>query len=188
VHFKPKSPLPTGKEASDAIEAIFAPGAGTRLECLSMTAAVEYYSLLKGLGKSKFNAMFPGGTGLEISSDPAHFPTSLGAGNKYRIIALGSKNEVLPGDWVYFQNFADYTAKHPGGYWQGENAIYLGGGKYRGFGVAAMSENDMNQELVNQYNAGLPAADQKTVAQLVAAGRGLLLSPVVRPQIANLVP
>jgi hypothetical protein len=190
MYFKPKSPLPSGKEASDAIEAIFAPGAGTRLECMAMTVAVEYYSLLKGLGKVKFNAKFPGGVGLEIStrlSTSAH-PTFYGSTRVYKNLTLSNKNEVLPGDWVYFKNFADYLVKHPGGSWQGENAIYLGGGKYRGFGVSAMTETDMNKELVRVYNLGLPAADKKTLANLLAAGRGLQLSPVFRPDIGKLVP
>ncbi len=190
MHFEPKSPLPVGKEASDAIEAIFAPGADSRLECQSMTVAVEYYSLLKGLGKTKFNALFPGGVGLEISarlSTGAH-PTFYGSSRLYKKIALSSKSEILPGDWVYFKNFSDYLTKHPGGAWQGENAIYMGDGKYRGFGVSSMSETDMNAELVRVYNIGLPVADQKMVASLLAAGGGLLLNPVFRPDIAKLAP
>jgi protein-glutamine gamma-glutamyltransferase len=190
MHFTPKSPLPVGKDAADAIEAIFAPGANSRLECMAMTVAVEYYSLLKGLGKAKFNALFPGGAGLEIStrlSGSAH-PTFYGATKLYKNMTLSSKSEVLPGDWVYFKNFADYLTKHPDGYWQGENAIYMGGGKYRGFGVSSLSEADLNAELVRVYNQGLPAADQKTVADLLAEGGGLLLAPVFRPDIAKLAP
>jgi hypothetical protein len=190
MHFEPKSPLPAGKEASDAIEAIFAPGADTRLECQSMTVAVEYYSLLKGLGKTKFNALFPGGAGLEISarlSTGAH-PTFYGSDRLYKNITLSSKSEILTGDWVYFKNFADYLTKQPGGAWQGENAVYMGGGKYRGFGVSSMAEADMNTELVRVYNLGLPVADQKTVADLLAAGGGLQLSPVFRPDIVKLAP
>jgi hypothetical protein len=184
-NFVLKSPLPAGKQASDAIEAIFAPGAGTRLECLSMTVAIEYYAMLKGLGAAAFNARFP--AGITISTAPTD-PLTHGPGKKYNIIAVASKEDILPGDWVYFKNFHDYTARVPGGYWQGENAIYLGGGKYRGFGVAAMSENDLNQELVNQYNAhGVPVLS-KTVADLLADGGGLLLSPVIRPIISTLAP
>jgi hypothetical protein len=187
MHFKPKSPLPVGKEASDAIEAIFAPGAGTRLECLSMTVAVEYYSLLKGLGKAKFNALFPGAAGIEISARPSH-PLFSGTARKYKIITVANRNELLPGDWVYFRNFSDYLVKHPGGYWQGENAVYQGNGKFRGFGVPSLSEADMNKELVKQYNNGLPAAAKRTVADLIATGGGRLPSPVIRPEIAKLTP
>ena len=192
--FIPKSPLPAGKEASDAIEAIFALGAGTRLECYATTVAIEYYSLLKGLGKDKFNALYPGGAGLEISTRIGHIPTFHTSTRKYKIVTVSSKSEILPGDWVYFKNFPDYLSKHPGGSWQGENAIYLGDGKYQGFGVDRLNEDDMNKKLVEKYNTGLPAADNKTVADLVATdcggGRhcGLRLGNVVRPIISRLAP
>jgi protein-glutamine gamma-glutamyltransferase len=190
MRFKPKSPLPPGKKASDAIEAIFAPGAGTRLECMAMTVAVEYYSLLKGLGKAKFNARFPAGAGLEIStrlSGGTH-PTFYGATRLYENITISSSSDLLPGDWVYFKNFADYLIRHPGGAWQGENAIYLGGGKFRGFGVRELTETGMNAELVRVYNNGLPAAARKTTADLAAEGGGLKMAPVFRPDIAKLSP
>jgi hypothetical protein len=185
VDFKLKSPLPAGKHPSDAIAAIFAPGAGTRLECFSMTIAIEYYSLLKGLGAAKFNAKFP--AGIEITANPSAAPLTQGADKKYDTIAVAGKSEILPGDWVYFKNFKDYLVKHPSGYWQGENAIYLGGGMYRGFGVSPLAEAALNQELVNQYNLGAPPP-AKTVADLIADGGGLLLNPVLRPIIAKVAP
>jgi hypothetical protein len=186
VHFVLQSPLPAGKNPSDAIEAIFAPGAGTRLECLSMTRAIEYRAMLKSIGAAQFDARFPGGAGIVISADPSAAPLLTPPDRKFEVIAVASKSEILPGDWVYFQNFQDYSAKVPGGYWQGENAIALGGGKFRGFGVAAMSETDLNQELVNKYNKG--AHTSKTVADLLADGGGLLLEPVVRPIAAKIAP
>ena len=185
VNFTLKSPLPPGKKPSDAVEAIFAPGAGTRLECLSMTLAIEFFSMLKALGPAKFNVKFA--AGIQISAEPSQ-PLYVGASRKYDIIAVGSKAEILPGDWVYFTNFHDYTTRVPGGYWQGENAIYLGGGKFRGFGVAELSEHDMNQELVNRYNTEGAPPLTKTVADLIADGGGLQLNPVIRPIISTLVP
>lgn len=183
VHFKTKSPLPAGKKPSDAIEAIFAPGAGTRLECLTMTVAIEYYSMLKAIGPAKFNAEFA--AGIDISTSPQLIATP---DKKYKIIAVASKSELLPGDWVYFKNFHDYTIRIPGGFWRGENAIYLGGGKYRGFGVLQKTENELNQELVDQYNNHSVPPLTKTVADLIADGGGLLLNPVVRPILSNIVP
>jgi hypothetical protein len=187
VDFVPKSPLPTGKNASDAIEAIFAPGAHTRLECLSMTAAIEYRAMLKSIGPAKFNAQFPGGAGIEIVARPS-FPLISGADKKFEVKAVASRSEILPGDWVYFKNFKDYTTRVVGGYWQGENAIALGGGMFRGFGVAAMSETDLNQELVNRYNNDATPILTKTVADLLADGGGLLLSPVIRPVMSKIAP
>jgi hypothetical protein len=187
VDFKLKSPLPSGKQPSDAIAAIFAPGAHTRLECFSMTVAIQYYSILKGLGAGKFNARFP--AGIEISAGaniPSEQPLLRGPAKKYVVVAVATKSELLPGDWVYFKNFRDYLAKNPGGYWQGENAIYLGGGMFRGFGVNALTESDLDQELVKQYNLG--PGSSNTVADLITDGGGLLLSPVIRPVIAKVAP
>jgi hypothetical protein len=185
VDFKLKSPLPAGKHPSDAILAIFAPGAGTRLECLAMTRTIEYYAMLKAIGAAKFDAQFAGG--IEISQVPGVFlytePT-----RKYQILTVANKSEMLPGDWVYFKNFKDYTTRVPGGFWQGENAFCLGGGKYRGFGVAALSENDLNQELVTRYNSDGTPQLSKTVADLIADGGGLLLTPVIRPIISKIAP
>ena len=180
--------MKAGKKPSDAIAAIFASGARTRLECWSMTVAIEYYSMLKGLGAEKFDAQFAGGIRIWLNPDKEALIT--GPGKKYDVIAVASKTQILPGDWVYFKNFRDYLTRVPGGYWQGENAIYMDGGMYRGFGfvVAAKSENDLNQELVNQYNTGAKPRLSKTVADLVADGGGLLLSPVIRPIIAKISP
>ncbi len=94
---------------------------------------------------------------------------------------------MLPGDWVYFKNFADYTTKHPGGFWQGENALVMGDGIYRGFGVTNKTEAELNAELVKEYNAGLPASDQKTVDDLLKQGGGLLRTPVFRPNVSEIV-
>jgi hypothetical protein len=187
VNFKLKSPLPTGKEPSDAVEAIFAPGAGTRLECRAMSRAIEYRSMLKGLGAAKFNAQFPGGAGIDISLNPP-YPLIAGPDHKYEIITVASTSAILPGDRVYFKNFRDYRTRVPGGFWQGENAIALGGGKFRGFGVAALSEHDMNLELVDRYNRDGSPPLSKTVADLVADGGGLQFTPVIRPIISRIVP
>lgn len=177
--------LPAGKQPSDAVESIFAPAAGTQLECLTMTTAIEYYSLLKGLGKDKFNKKFAGGSQLIISV------RSLDRGgdivdNEYKSITA-TRDELLPGDWVYFKNFRDYPTKYPDGFWRGENAIVMSKGMYRGFGVANQSETDLNKELVKQYNDGLPASDKKTLADLLAEGGGLQQSPVFRPNTGKLV-
>ncbi len=193
AHFKPKSPLPSGKHASDAIKAIFAPGAHTRLECFSMTVAIEYRAMLTGMGEARFNAMFPGGAGIEISafsSKPAQQPFvgAAGAGRPYKVISVAGTSELLPGDWVYFKNFHDYQSRVPGGFWQGENAIYLGGGKYRGFGVVPQTEHDLNQELVNRYNNDALPHTTKTVADLIADGGGLLKWPVIRPDAPTIAP
>ena len=73
--------------------------------------------------------------------------------------------EILPGDWVYFWNCAQYHVKHPGGAWGRENAVYKGSGIFSGFEAAEMTEEQMNRELHKQYNDGLDPADQMTFSQ-----------------------
>ena len=184
VDFKMKSPLPTGKQPSDAIEAIFAPGAGTRLECLTMALAIQYYAMLRGLGADKFNENFAGG--IEIAKTGRQ-PLFQGPRKKYEVITVASKDQLLPGDWVYFQNFKDYRVKNPTGFWQGENSIYLGGGLYRGFGVDSLSEDEMNGKLVENYDVGA-SPPKHTVKDLIADGGGVQLNQVSRPIIAKLTP
>jgi hypothetical protein len=159
--------LKAGKQPSDAIEAIFKPGAGTELECNSTMVAIQYRAMLTALGAAGFNKKFPGGAGLIVS--PHHVPmppsgfTSHPFWQKglYKEITITGAKDLLPGDWVYFKNPADYSLKHPGGLWSGEHTMYLGNGKFRGFGVAEESEADLTKKLLAEYNKGLPAADQK---------------------------
>jgi hypothetical protein len=170
-HFEAKNPLPKGKEASDAVEAIFQPGAGTQLECMTMAIAIEYYSFMKGVGKEKFNKLYHGGFGLVIAnSGPALLKTILNP----PLLEESKKemSELLPGDYAYFKNFKDYGDKHPDGLWQGESVIYYGDNKFRGFGIAELDTEGILKELVKAYNEGLPEKDKKTVEALKAEGGG----------------
>lgn len=168
--FVVKTPLPSGKNTSDAIEAIFAPKAGTELECNSTLVAIQYRAMLKALGKAAFDKKFPNGAGVIIS--PHHRPPAgvskhpIWDKKLYKEVTIASSADLLPGDWVYFKNVDDYGDKHPGGFWTGEHALYLGGGKFRGFGTKELSEDDLKKELLREYNAGLDAADQKTLADV----------------------
>jgi|GEM_PF-5571292 len=158
--------------ASDAIEAIFENGAGTELECYSMLVAVQYRAMLKTLGRDAFNEKFPYGRGIIISR------SSAGSGvhpfweeNIYRVDPIKDpKTDLMPGDWVKFQNIADYSSKHPGGLWSGENAVYLGGGKFSGFGAQSLTEGQMLNELLEHYNRGLPPAEQKKLEDVPGLG------------------
>jgi protein-glutamine gamma-glutamyltransferase len=183
MYFVPKSPLPQGTEASDAIEAIFANGAGTRLDCWTIMVAIEYYALLQGVGKEKFNQMFPGGAGIEISwRGTTNWPNDTNRiFTKYKSVNLNSSGELLPGDWVYFRNFRDYLRLHPGGYLQGENAIYMGDGKFKGFGSGLKTENEMNQWLRDACYPEETLIEFHSVEDLKDEGGGLQLRGVKRP-------
>jgi hypothetical protein len=167
LRFTVKSPLPAGKEASDAIEAIFAKGAGTELECNSMLVAIQYRSMLKALGEEAFNEKFPKGQWIFIS--PHHraprgqVQHPLREMNLYEQVSIASSADLLPGDLVYFKNVPDYLERHPDGAWAGEHGLYLGGGMFRGFGIDEVDEEGLKKELLAEYNKGLPAEAQKTL-------------------------
>ncbi len=172
-HFEVKSPLPPGKEASDAIEAIFKPKSrATFLECLSMEVAVSYFSLLKTLGKEQFNKTFPRGSGIVITKEGMDF-LKTPIGGLFNELQVKSVSELIPGDLVYFKNFADYSDK-VGGFWAGENAVYYGNGKFRGFGTKILTEEEMLKELVAKYNQErkLYGPQARTVQDLKKEGGG----------------
>jgi hypothetical protein len=163
--FTLKTKLPAGKQPSDAVEAIFKPAAGTLLECNSTMVAIQYRAMLTLLGAAAFNKKFAGGAGLIIS--PHHVPPAgvaqhpIWSKGLYKEITITGEKDLLPGDWVYFKNIADYIDKHPGGAWSGEHAMYLGNHMFRGFGVKAMSQADLDAELLSKYNDGLLDSQKK---------------------------
>jgi len=77
------------------------------------------------------------------------------------VIEVPGVSDLIPGDWVYFQNYLDYQTLHPGGAFSGENAVYMGAGKYRGFGVDSMTFDQMVNYLQVQFNNKLPGSKQK---------------------------
>ena len=69
---------------------------------------------------------------------------------------FGHRN-VKIGDWVYFFNHPKYLLKHPGGAWQGENAVYtgddaIGNQLFSGLGAPNKTEAAMIAEMVGAYN------------------------------------
>jgi hypothetical protein len=155
--------------AHAAIDAIFKDGGATRLECNSAAQLVHYRALRETLGDDEFDRMFSGG---DVEHSLILCPEWLSIENpksKGKLIdppstamipklASGdlpkSADDLIPGDWVYFVNYEDYAEKHPDGAWQGENALYMGGDTYMGFGTDVESEEEMAAMLRAEYNKG----------------------------------
>jgi len=155
------------------------------LECNSAMVAVEYGSMLETMGRAAFNKRMADGS-LIIS--PYHLPPSgvdrhpLFAEGMIKTVAIASAKDLIPGDWVYFRNIAGYLTKHPNGFWSGEHALYLGDGKFQGFGTPVLTEDEMEKKLLDNYNAGLSFFQRKQIEDVPG-----LQNYAHRPVVRNIV-
>jgi hypothetical protein len=82
------------------------------------------------------------------------------------------------GEWYYFYNHPKYLLKHPGGAFQGENAIYMGeeSGEqiWSGMGVSNVTELVMLTEMMNAYNIPRDEFDEKELERIKAENGGIL--------------
>ena len=131
------------KETKVLVESLkkedFADRLKTHLDIIQ-TSEGEYEEIEQSIAatnevKDKFNAKFPAGSGILIS--PHHDPRTgstphpIWNKNLYKTFLISGVSDLLPGDWVYFKNYADYITWNPGGLWTGEHALYMGGGKFQ---------------------------------------------------------
>ena len=93
----------------------------------------------------------------------------------------GSANArpVKKGDWCYFYNHPQYLLKHPGGAYQGENAIFMGtdgaGDQiWSGMGVDNKTELKMLEAMMADYNRSRNEWDQKELDTIKADNGGTL--------------
>jgi Protein-glutamine gamma-glutamyltransferase len=153
----------SGASSAPAVRSIFG-GKDNVLECNSAMVAVEYGSMLETMGNHAFDKRMADGS-LIIS--PYHLPPRgvdehpLFKQGMIETVGIAGAKDLIPGDWVYFRNIADYLTKHPNGFWSGEHALYLGGGKFQGFGTTVLTEGELREKLLDSYNVGLPPAQRK---------------------------
>jgi hypothetical protein len=130
--------LKAGKKPSDAVKSAFQ--GPTRLECLGTTRAVLAKGLLDTLGEEDFDKHFAyksdDDPGVVIGTNTA--PRDRVAELMYRPQA-SSPDDLIKGDWIYYQNDVRYPEKHPDSLWMGENCIYEGNNKFSGFGLSGMT-------------------------------------------------
>jgi peptidoglycan hydrolase-like protein with peptidoglycan-binding domain len=147
----------------------------TIAECLSTILALEMDALRAAIGDDAFDARYgspeeslPDATRLRIYTGAANTPLEKrlyfeNVKKGYKPGSWGERN-IKVGDRVYFFNHPMYLLKHPGGAWQGENAVYEGRnaeGKqtYSGLGAGGMTEEAMVEEMVKAYNTPRTGAD-----------------------------
>ena len=171
--------LVPGQSASEAIKK-FIKGR-TICECLTTIVAMQVDAMRAAMGDEKFDENF-GQKGKKMSPDRALrictdvSATPLGraikrsdAAVKGDIGTIGNRPNVKPGEWYYFYNHPKYLLKHPGGAWQGENALYVGerNGEqtWSGFGASNVSEDHMMDQMVLGYNAPRTEYDYQVLAE-----------------------
>ena len=155
----------------------------TIAECLSTVRVLQVDAMRATLGDTRFDQLFGG-----VEGTPEKELLSIGVGQTtitdYRenvappeAGTIGDRPAVLGGQY-YFTNHPKYLLKHPGGAWQGENAVYLGkqGGvqKWSGFGADAVTEDGMLDEMVRAYNRARDANDQRRLDEIKSANGGTL--------------
>jgi hypothetical protein len=170
--------LKKGQSASQAVKDWLA--GATVAECLSAVVAMEIDALRAAIGDRKFDKMFGSADPKEDKAIPAHQRMHIKAGidgtpvqNYMKSTAVADEaskdgqfgsipeakldQDLVPGQWYYFYNHPKYLLKHPGGAWQGENAIYMGKNEaderlWSGLGATA-TEDHMIDEMVRAYNS-----------------------------------
>lgn len=163
------------KSAAAAIKSWLA--GPTIAECASALVAIETDTLRAAIGDDKFDAKFSeydlltGDLDRLLTVNQYTSRSSVGAymgGTDeplWSAFGLDTPNSrsVEKGEWYYFYNHPQYLLKHPGGAFQGENAICMdatpGSQKWAGFGVPSVSETDMMNTMAAAYNAARTERD-----------------------------
>jgi hypothetical protein len=180
--------LKKGESASKAIKAWLA--GATVAECLSAVVAMEIDSLRAAIGDTKFDEMYgsddpkvdakvPASQRMHVRAGLAGTP----AGNFVKPTEIANKArrgesisekdmeaDLVPGQWYYFYNHPKYLLKHPGGAWQGENALYMGKNAagerlWAGLGADGKTEDTMIDEMVSAYNAPRTEYDTRVMKE-----------------------
>ena len=140
--------LKDGENAYDGIVDLLA--SETKGECAGAMVAAVLGAAAHVNGKEAFNNIHPGELNLNFKGDGYE---------KHRVYAHPKDKDVhIPGDQCYFKNVDDYTKKMKekgtSGMWQGENTVYLGGGRYSGLGLDNYTEAQLREKMLEAYELG----------------------------------
>lgn len=189
VHFDRKGwmdwTLKPGQSASAAIKA-WLQGL-TIAECLTAIVAIEIETVRAAIGDTEFDRRY-GKAGGAAAEGPLRIHqgtkgTPLENSITHTTVAGDfGKRDLKIGDWVYFYNHPRYLLKHPGGAWQGENAVYTGNDAtgqqlFTGLGAAGKTEAAMVAEMVGAYNIERDGGDYVDLLGNYAADKPEVKSP-----------
>jgi peptidoglycan hydrolase-like protein with peptidoglycan-binding domain len=184
--------LKPGKSASAAIKAWLT--GLTIAECLAAIVVIEIDTMRAALGDAEFDKRY----GEEGDTRPEPSRMVVGAGVKGTPLEghlkrseaatdpgpYGARN-IKIGDWVYFYNHPKYLLKHPGGAWQGENAVYTndddaGRQLFTGLGAAGKTEDGMLAEMVGAYRGDRTGDDYVSLLSQYASDAPEVANPEAR--------
>jgi hypothetical protein len=178
--------LKPGKSASAGIQAWIR--GLTIAECTSAIVAIEIDTVRAAIGDTKFDDKF-GSPGKALPDEQrlrVHQGTSgTPAGGMFidrpETGSFG-KRDIKVGDWVYFYNHPKYLLKHPGGAFQGENAVYTGDNPageqlFEGLGVTGRTEQAMLEEMAKAYNHSRNGDDYADLLRMFASDTPEVSSP-----------
>ncbi|HEY1554667.1 MAG TPA: hypothetical protein VGF94_07500, partial [Kofleriaceae bacterium] len=187
----------------------------TVAECLSSVIAMEIDTLRASIGDKKFDQMFGSADPKEDAAVTHRMHVSWQMGQTpvanfmkaTELAQTANKNggqfgtvtpaemdaELKPGQWYYFYNHPMYLLKHPGGAWQGENALYMGKNEagervWSGLG-ATKTEDAMVDEMVSAYNADRDKEDQRQMKESkILKDDGTYADPTYNPAAGKFPP
>ena len=169
----------------------------TIAECKTAMYAAEYDAVRAAVGDEKFDEKF-GSTDKEMPKEQRMLITTTGGQVQSLLKATDSaaagdvgtagNRPAKVGEWYYFMNHPRYLLKHPGGAWQGENAIFVGRegtanvqmwsglGTSGGTGGEAshVTEDQMLAEMVDAYNRDRDVDDTNRMEEVKRANGGVL--------------
>ncbi|HUP84682.1 MAG TPA: peptidoglycan-binding protein [Acidimicrobiales bacterium] len=166
----------------------------TVAECNSTIIAIWIDSLRAAIGDTKFDERFgstdkvvPIEQRLRVKQGAAGTPvaelvTQTDAAKSGDAGVAGNR-PANPGERHYFYNHPKYLLKHPGGAWQGENAVYMGRDPdtneqlWSGMGAHRKTEHGLLVEMVEAYNADRDAEDERALKERFPDGPPAIYDP-----------
>lgn len=188
--------LKPGKSASEGIKA-WLKGL-TIAECNSALVATEIDTLRAAVGDATFDKHF-GSTSVLVPTDQRlrvksgvkdtpveKFMTRTAASVAGDEGTFGNR-PANPGEWYYFYNHPKYLLKHPGGAFQGENAVYMGKNDrgeqiWSGLGISNVTEKGMLNAMVSAYNDDRDIDDDRKLMAIRAEHGGVLPAEYLLPE------
>jgi hypothetical protein len=178
----------------------------TIADCACVIVALEFETVRAAIGNEKFDQRFGSDNpAIDAAISPEHRlrisqnvrgtpiaelmkPTELNDVSQGERPPLNEEIDhyLKPGEWYFYSNHPSYLLKHPGGFWQGENCLYVGRttGKrhWAGFGEADFTDAEILQKLVTNYNRPRDDSDEAEMKNLgVMSADGQILNPLYDP-------